>query len=810
MTDILDINIDYLALDLDIAIGKSKSSTKWPNNKMTFGDFANRLKEVTNLPYTRKEYDRLSKEDQDKVKNVGGYVGGHLNGAKRSKKSVAYRQLITLDIDFAHLNLPTLVRQTLDVDYILHTTISHTEDRPRYRLIVPTTRDMSPDEYIAVSRRLASVLDIEMFDQTTYDPSRFMYWYATLKNAVTVYEDSVTGSFLDVDSYLMTYADWRDTSEWPVSSRERGRLQSGIGRQEDPTAKDGLIGAFCRAYTITEVIAELLDGIYRMVEPGRYTFTEGSGEGGVVTYDDKFSYSHHATDPASGMLCNAFDLIRMHKFGHLDTDIKTDAPQPSFAEMQKYAMKDPKVARVITRENLKLAELDFSDPLTFKPELEDLDWSQDLELTKSGASKATAGNLKLIFANDPRLKNMLGLNEFDNRHYLRGSVPWRRITRPEPLRNVDYAGVRSYLETIYGIVSVGKIEDALMLHCQRSCFHPVRDYLAGLTWDGEDRIDTLLTKVFGVEDNPYHAAVMRKFMAGAVARVFEPGCKFELVPVLVGGQGAYKSVFANKLGAEWFSDSVNSVTGKESIEQLQGAWIIELAELSAMRKAQVEAIKHYLSKREDTYRPAYARTVETFPRQSVFIGTTNDVNFLRDPTGNRRFLPVEVNERAVRAGDTINPHKDMTPDFVGQLWAEAFKLYKANEPLYLEDAGVEALAQIKQREFSDVDNRLGAIEHFLELGTPDAWETFDLPTRQLYMTNAAGDEETINWNARNEVCVASIWVECLGKDLASMDRYKTRELNEIMRNMDDWEEKKSTKNFGVYGTQRYFSRKKPI
>ncbi len=190
---------------------------------------------------------------------------------------------------------------------------------------------------------------------------------------------------------------------------------------------------------------------------------------------------------------------------------------------------------------------------------------------------------------------------------------------------------------MYGITNAKKITDAFLLTADSNRFHPVRNYLNSLKWDGQKRLETLFIDYLGAEDTAYVRAVTRKVLTGAVARVYEPGIKFDYALVLVGPQGIGKSEIISRLGCGFSSDTLTTLQGKEAYEQIQSFWLIELGELSALKKAEVETIKLFISKKEDAFRQAYARYTGRYPRQCIFIGTTNNDEFLKDQTGNRRF-----------------------------------------------------------------------------------------------------------------------------------------------------------------------------
>lgn len=784
---------------INIAIGLSVASKVWKNTKVTWSELVNKLATPVVTAETYKRFIDATKEEQSKIKDVGGFVGGFLAKGKRDKTSVLYRQLITLDIDFSHENFWWDFTMLFDCAAVIHSTHKSCPEKPRHRLIIPLDREVSQEEYQAIARKIAGDLNIELFDQSTFDVNRLMFW-PSISSDAEYYFEYQDGPFLSADYILGLYDDWHDTSEWPTASNSSDAVLQAIKKQEDPNDKKGIVGLFCRTYTIQEAIAQFLQDVYTPAGEGRYTYVNGSTAAGLIVYDDKFAYSHHGTDPAGGRLCNAFDLVRIHKFGHLDSGKeKEDKDKKSFKAMEEFASKDKLTKRQIADEKLAEAKFEFAEETEHEDEEYDNSWTELLDANTKGEYDNSANNLNVIMQNDQFLKNTFKLNTFDNKRYVTRSLPWRKVEGMDPIRDVDYSGVRNYIECIYGIVSSQKVDDALALELEKNKFHPIVSYLKSLAWDNTPRIDTLLIDYFGAEDNSYTRAAIRKMLCAAVARVIEPGVKFDTALILVGPQETYKSTFIKKLGKYWFSDTFTTVQGKESFEQLQGAWIIEMAELSGLKKAEVETIKHFISKREDQFRPAYGRAVETYKRQCVFFGTTNKDDFLRDPTGNRRFLPIDVRPEFVKK----SVPDDLTEEEIDQIWAEAYTLYKAGEPLYM-TGEEDKIAKIEQHKHSESDERRGIIEEYLNREFPEDWNTMDLYDRRRWLE----DPLSKNGAAQKDfVCVAEIWCECLGKDKTDMSRYNTREINEILRSLPDWEPVTSTKNFQIYGKQKYYRRK---
>jgi predicted P-loop ATPase len=776
---------------MKIAVASSRKSKSWKNINITWEELVVKLSTAVVKTHNYKDFAKMSKDLQSDVKDVGGYVGGELNSGDRKKYALKNRILITLDVDFPEKGNVNDFDLLYGYAAILHSTHSHTPQKPRLRLVIPMTRAVTPDEYQAIARSIAGGLGIAAFDETTFEPNRLMFWPSVPYDVKYEFLE-FKGPILDPDIILNSYENWRDVTKWPVNENTIRALVSAGIKQKDPTEKGGYIGAFCRTYTISEVIETYLNDVYTPAQDGRYTFIAGSTSGGLVIYDnDTFAYSHHGTDPACGTLNNAYDLVLKHKF----------PGDKGEEQMRELIFADTKV-----RAQMLIDDGDFSIPLAednstqdLKEEV-DLKWLKEMIINKGGGYLPVATNFSLIFEHDPNLKGKFRYNIFDQKTYVFGPLPWRKLQDDsETIRNVDYSGVRVYIEKVYKIHNAQKVDDALALAAEANAFHPIRDYLNSTKWDGINRIGDLLPTYLGAENTAYTREAMTKTMVGAVARAFKPGVKFDYCLTLTGPQGCGKSTLVRKLSNGWYSDSFNTVQGTQAFEQVQGSWFIEVAELAGIRKADVEAVKHFLSKQEDTYRPAYGRTVETYKRQCVFIATTNDDPFLRDSTGNRRFLPVSV-----RRENSPKNIEDLTSEHVEQLWAEAVVLYNRGESLVLSVEVQEVAAQTQEAHL-EVDSRKGLVEEFLEKKITKDWEDKSIEERRLHLGNLILTPE-VDLRDREYVCSAEIWCECFGKFKEDFDRYKTRDINELMRFLPNWEPVKKTKKFNGYGYQRYFKR----
>ena len=782
---------------LDVALGNSRKAKMWKNKPVRWSELLDRLSTTTRTPETVAEYKVMSRSRQSEIKDVGGFVGGYCNNGSRS--DVRHRSLLCLDADYADGELWDDYRLLYGNAAAIYSTHKHTPEKPRLRLVVPLARDVTPDEYQAIGRRVAATLGIDKFDDTTYQPQRVMYWPSTSQDGQYVFR-YLDAALLDPDTVLATYHNWRDVSSWPMSSRVAEVVKRTAAKQKDPLTKGGLVGAFCRAYTIQEAIEAYVPAYQPCDIPGRYTYTEGSTAAGVVTYEDKFSYSHHATDPASGQLCNAWDLVRLHRFHALDADCDPDTPsgsRPSYKAMAQLATEDAKVKVQLLDDRASEAAADFD----IMPENgEDKDWQAQLKITEKGALAQTIENAVTILKHDPRLTGCLAYNEMELAIVLRQAPPWREAQDGEQWTDADDANLRYYLERAYGLSGKDRIFDAVNVVAQEHKYHPVREYLDGCTWDGVPRVDTLLIDCLGAEDTPYTRAVTRKTLAAAVARIYQPGIKFDQMLTIQGGQGIGKSSLIAKLGGGWYSDTFTTMQGKEAYEQVQGVWLLEIGELDSMKKAEITTVKQFITKQSDRFRPAYGRRVVDSPRQCVIFGTTNETQFLRDPTGNRRFWVVDT-PNARRRG-LLPALANLDDATVRLIWGEAVEIYKAGEPLYL-TGELEAAAQEKQACYEEENPSAGLVEDYLERLLPAGWDGMDLYTRRQWLeTDAEGTEP------RQTVCTLEIWAEALGRNPDRLDRYGSKEVRDIMANLPGWRyQGQSLKTVKPYGRQRYYARK---
>lgn len=790
------INLEYDG-KINIATGASRTAVKWTNTELMWSEFLARLSVPLRTQETVSAYHAMSKAKQSVIKDVGGFVGGSLRDGRRRSESVESRSLITLDLD----DIPTGADIWPSIEMLcgcaaaIYSTHSSTPASLRLRIVMPLSREVLPDEYSAIARRIASYVGIDYCDDTTYEPSRLMYWASCPFDAEYIFKYT-DAPFLDPDEILATYDDWTDVSQWPVSSRKDNIAKTNAKKQGDPTEKHGVLGAFCKVYDIPRAIETYLPGIYVPgPDPNRWTYAEGSSVGGLVLYEDaKFAFSHHGTDPISGMLVNAFDMVRIHNFKDLDIDEIENTvvtKLPSYKAMIELAISDEEVAYQLAMDKVEGA---FDDA----PE-EDTKWLKELEITAKGQIANTIKNVVLILSNDIRLSGAFYLDMFKDKPIVCDDLPWVDLKDRTTMiwSDTDDAGLRWFLESEYKIDSVSKIRDAVDMAMLEKTRHPVREYLEGLTWDGEKRMETLFITYLGAEDSLYTRAVTRAALIGAVARIMKPGCKHDHMLVLVGPQGCRKSTTLAKLGREWFSDSLFTMSGKDAYEQLQGYWIIELGEMAAARKSEVEQIKSFISKQSDNYRAAYARRTQERPRQCAFFGSTNDDEFLRDATGARRFWPVVVDNTGRVMSDKL------TDEIIDQIWAEAVEGFRSGEHWYLSEQA-EAAARDIQAKHTEESAKAGMIRSFVERKIPADWDNRSIEERRYYWAGIGEEPDEEKLIERDKVCAAEIWCELFEGDIKTLTQAQSREISSVLAKMPGWK-KCGGRKFGAgYGKQRCF------
>lgn len=807
--------------ELWISTGLSRFDKDWKNKKVHWSKLLTKLSTAVRTPETFAQYKKMSRTEKDSRKDIGGFVGGILEGGKRSSTTVKSRSMISLDLDFAPAEFFEDYQMTADYAVACYSTHSHSKASPRYRLVIPLSRQVSPDEYEAAARMLASHIGMDYMDPSTFQPSRLMFWPSCSTDA-DYFFDYIDGEFLDVDKLLGEYDDWHDVSQWPVSPREAKLHKSSAKKQADPTAKHGIVGAFCRSYDVPAAIAEFLPDVYTPTDKeDRYTYAAGSTTAGLVIYEDgKFAYSNHGTDPAGGQLCNAFDLVRIHKYGERDEDAKPDTPAnrlPSFVAMNELAMNDEQVKRELyLDQHVGVDEFDDDgdEPIETDKSKKKADklLSADkiapkLDVNSKGAIVKSVVNCRFIFEHD---KALAGISQNELSHMITVvpdyPVPWHKA-EGSSWSDTDDAELYTYIATTYAEFPRKTVEEQKLRLASRHAYHPIKDYLKALPeWDGTKRADSLLIDYLGAPDNIYVREATSILLLTAVQRLYEPGAKMDSMLVISGDPGIGKSTLISRLAGGWFSDSLSFDDMRDpkiAGERIQGKWIIEIPEMKGLKKMDVESVKKFLSQQSDHYRPAYGHNPVDRKRQCVFFGTVNDSSgYLKDPTGNRRFWPVRV------SGKGVCKAWHMTEETRSQIWAEVFKWYNDGRRCGDLSPEAKAIAEKEQREAMEQDDREGLIIEYLNRKVPADWNKRTLQQRRDFLdkegSSLAGDDEE-GTMIRDRISNIEIWCECLGKSRTSIQKRDSYELAEIMARLG-WSKLPKQERRGEYGPQYVYMR----
>ena len=376
----------------------------------------------------------------------------------------------------------------------------------------------------------------------------------------------------------------------------------------------------------------------------------------------------------------------------------------------------------------------------------------DLARNEKGNICQTINNCMLVFQRDPLLKGAIRKNELSGKIDIVGNLGWQRTS--SSLTDTDVYQIHWYLEKNYDLKNDRNINKAMNIVASENKYHPIRECLEKIKWDGLPRIDNLLPRYLGADHDDYTVEIMRLLMLAAIRRVYEPGCKFEIMVCLVGGQGAGKSTFFRFLAIndEWFSDDLKRMDDDNVYRKMQGHWIIEMSEMIATANAKsIEEIKSFLSRQKETYKIPYETHPADRKRQCVFGGSSNTLDFLPlDRTGNRRFVPVMVYPE--RAEVHILADEQASREYINQMWAEAMEIYRSGNFRLRFSPAMNAYLKAHQKDFMPEDTKAGQILDYLERYSGSI------------------------------VCSKQLYKEALGHDYDEPKQWELREINDIMNN----------------------------
>lgn len=681
----------------------------------------------------------------------------------RSKDAIVTRTMMCLDVDYPPENFADMFEITLGYTAIMHTTWKSNPSVPRYRIIIPVDRPMLPDEYIVVANVLMNQLGLEHFDKGSEEPERYMFMPST-QRADWFQTWEWDGTLLDVDDVLASAPDFEeDLSNRPMPTTGQ--------KKRDPFTMEGVIGAFNRAYEDFQVLIEEYELPYEVAGMDRWHLVGARSQAGMGIVDDGLVYSHHANDPAHGTTCTAFDLVRLHRFHDLDDYIDPNVPinkKPSHLAMLDLASVDARVtAELVGLDFDVIGEADDDDsddaPQT---------WRMDLRMSSSrGKLIDDMDNWDLITSNDPLFTNLV-FNELTLSVETTRDFPWRSLAKGgATLTSTDRTKFIHYIERNFKFRATKQFVDGLIdTAAQERFINPIRDFLETLEWDGVPRMETCLP---GVKPTDYTRLVARKSLVAAVARIMEPGCKWDHTLILFGLEGLGKSYWIDRMSLG-YSANLGRIDHKDTLLTMQRSWIMVSDEGATLRKADADATKEFLTRREDVFRLPYERDAQAHPRHCVIWGTTNDQTFLRRQEGNRRFLIVHCQERA-----DFTTFRD---DYVHQVWAEALHYYRQGELLFLDDTE-STLAASHREEFIEEDALAGVIQEFLDRPVPEDYLELSPEQRQIWQTEVGADLVPKGTWQQQETCSAQIWVEALGKRFGDHKRTDLIEITKSLRNL---------------------------
>ena len=804
-----------------VTLFNSVFETTGTRHQTTFTEFCEMLKVPQVVNITKDEYDKLSPDEQKKTKYGNCYCPAVFDGDIRKGAVNAVGYMIALDADHPTATLIDDMKSTFkDVKMFEHTTFSSREDKPRNRFLIALSRSVSADEYKAIAQEIAKKVNCD-FDKACFHINQPILFPRVLKD-VPYHCEEWGSNPLDVDMLLETGSDdakhllrgcvtalddSRSTlSDADVSCRggkisdaEEVRCEVDTGSVPEPY---GLIQAWCEAHPIKSVMEEELKEIYEPTDTeNRYKFRGADSSPGVVIDVEKnIVTSFHNHDPASGKSYNSFDLYRIHKYGHLDKDCAKGTPKnelPSFKAMMKHIKKDKKAKELLAK---------YIEKHKPKKAPETVKIMKMLQRTNKGEIKSSVANVSTILLNDPNLKGIY-YNSFFGQYEVGSPLPWESGKKyPHPYNDHDRNATISYISKEYEVEVRSCFDTALSEIVFSRAVNPLQQYFEELKWDGTGRVESLLTTYFGCEDSEYTRAAIRTTLIGAVRRVFEPGCKFETVLLILGNQGCGTSTFVSKLGMNYFTDSIRlqDIISKTAAEKLRGVMIVELGEMAGYSKTEEATFKSFISCVDDQYREPYAKCKSSHPRTNIFIGTSNrTTGLLTDETGNRRFLPVYTTDN-----HTLNSW-DMTKEDVDQIWAEAYNMYRSGEstemPKHLMD-------EIKKKQDGAVveDDRAQFISQYLDVMLPEDWYDMDIMKRRDYINHEGAycGEPYEGTMRRNYVCVAEICTELFKLDKVDVTPKLSKDIALMLRKLG-WTEypyNNSRKKIRGYGIPTTFCR----
>lgn len=802
---------------------------------------------------TMEEYKKGDRDFKLKAKDKGGFIAGTSEGNTRDALSIRTRNMITLDMDYCPANVLDIIRdkqektKELNFRFFVYSTHSHTKEEPRFRVIVPLAQEITVEKYEPIARAIAGIIGMEFFDATTFQINRIMYFPSVSADGDYVCEQFGMDDWNDLnpDDMLDRYMDYLNIAEFQkpiyIEGLKVDRIQDGKVKDSRKT-KYRIVNAFNTEYTIRQAIDEFLQEQYEKSGNDRYSYKQGESKGGLVILNDQYAYSHHGTDPAQGRLLNAFDIVRIHKFGKQD-EKKTDQEEydtydknTSYTSMVEYIRGNlPAVMRHMPEiQQLKKNEKEFATNVveTEKNSVEEGDWKLTLDYTggeKDRHPKSNARNIKLIFENDEYFKDLFYYDSLKDAICFDRTPPWNKEkTKGDFVTDEDDSEIRVYLNSVYQIAGKDLIYDSVVHQSSKVRRHPIKTFFANLPeWDGKPRVETIICDLFDITPNAYYKEASKSWWVGIVQRIMRPGSKYDMMLVLSGEQGIGKSQFGKSVATPYWKGDMTTIDSqpnyygddelpfdkKDAYEQLNGIMIYELPEFEKYyKKSDTSTIKSFLSKTSDKYRRSYGRRVSEYRRQCVFIATTNDMRPLRDRTGNRRFLPfyTRISKNTSRL---YNP----------QYWSEEIRNQCLAEAIHYFDKGFNPMGSFSDEakriwdEYNDKataeNDSMPIVEMYVNNEFPKNY--FNMPIidmKKYYSQNVEFDfmGKKIYREKRTEFSLKEIYCIAFNRDIAQTPDYLMREQIEGAFDKLGFVRQGYRKSQGAFGQQFVYKRQDTV
>lgn len=809
----------------DFATAKNGRTKKWTHEKLSLKKIIKYLQTERRVDVTESEYAGLEKTEKADVKNGNpSFLGGYFEG-RRTSVTMRTRSIIALDIDRKFpTNFATFMKKNSIYPYYIYESLSSTKKHRKYRLLFFLSDDVEADLYEPLARRIARNLEIiDYVDNTCYRKTQLMYspvFCSDTEKPINKFVSVDDAETVSTAELMASFDDIHDQKSWDAAADEGALRKQNNMRLQDPREKAGIVGAFCDYMGDIHAAIAAYDLPYKQESSDRYTYEGGDSSNGFVVYDDgQWAYSNHESDPAAigGHDLNAFDLVRIHLFGEKDSQKKiadggyTDPTNaPSFKAMvdlldndndfkevagdrvaekslqrifnvdddfdldddEKPAAKEKKVSRETMIINGRSMLYDPMDDPKFKKK------HRKAMLKLARASKtdkmiADKNNLFTYLRYAPSFRNRILYDTFRRAVVFVGAKPWKN-TKDIEWTDIDTTMLGILLEKEGAQYSKQDLFDTVMAVAFANEYSSLKDFFLHHlpAWDGRERLDKLFVDCLGAEDNEVNAMIAEKTLLGGLERALnDEESHVHAVAVLQGGQRIGKSTFWRKLCPvqDWFSDSKINIGHKDGQSILGGSFIVEMSEFAAVKRADRDEVKAYISSAKDKYRPSFGRNDMIFVRHNIFVGSVNDDEFLSDPTGNGRFKVVHC-----EGIGTSNLHKIMTQDYVLQVWAEAMQR-RADGVEFFYNESQEIATEEVAKQFLQTSSYDDYVRLYITSNKPDDWLLANEPEQQLEILE---DMMRKRWKKKELTVKPEKWFTladvCKGLGIRQQDMHRSK------------------------------------